>query len=155
MTVGPNATLYLADTNGKLYHVSGNGSSGDLVLDVPLLEGADGITFLNDILYVNNIRTGKLYKIPLSEDGAALAPVEIELSEMLNRPDGMRAANGKLYLAEAGGGRILSLTIDDADKASIEVLQNDLRQPTGVEPRGKCLWFNELQTGKIYSIPIE
>lgn len=155
MTVGPTGTLYLADTNGKLYHVSGNGGSGELLLDAPLMEGADGVTFLNDVLYVNNIRTGKLYKIPLGEDGAALAPVEIELSEMLNRPDGMRSANGKLYLAEAGGGRILSLTIDDADKASIEVLQRDLRQPTGVEPKGKCLWFNELQTGKIYSIPIE
>ena len=155
MTVGPTGTLYLADTNGKLYHVSGNGGSGELLLDVPLLEGADGITFLNDVLYVNNIRTGKLYKVPLGEDGAALAPVEIVLSEMLNRPDGMRAANGKLYLAEAGAGRILSLTIDEADKASIEVLQSDLRQPTGVEPKGKCLWFNELQTGKIYSVQIK
>jgi hypothetical protein len=65
----------------------------------------------------------------------------------------MRAANGKLFLAENGSGIISSLTID-GDKAHVTVLKDGLGTPTGVEPAGDTLWFTERAAGKVWSIPM-
>ena len=65
--------------------------------------------------------------------------------------DGMRAANGKLFVAENGSGKITSLQID-GDRAHVTVLKDGLKTPTGVEPAGDTLWFTERGTGKVMSM---
>ena len=65
----------------------------------------------------------------------------------------MRAANGKLMVAVNGGGKISVLTVN-GDKASVTVLREGLKTPTGVEPAGDALWFTERATGKVMSIPM-
>jgi sugar lactone lactonase YvrE len=68
-------------------------------------------------------------------------------------PDGMRAANGKLFVAENGGGRVDFLTVT-GDKAHVIVLKDGLNTPTGVEPAGNTLWLSERGAGKVWSIPM-
>ena len=68
--------------------------------------------------------------------------------------DGMRAANGKLFVAENGAGKIHSLTLLDGDKAHVTVLKEGLVTPTAVEPAGDVLWIAERGTGKAISIPM-
>ena len=63
------------------------------------LSGVDGITFLNGLLYVNNVRSNKVYRLPVDASGKSAAAVEIVLDQPLKGPDGMRAANGKLPTA--------------------------------------------------------
>ncbi len=74
------------------------------------------------------------------------------MDQPVKGPDGMRAANGKIIVAENGGGKISVLTIN-GDKASVIVLKEGLKTPTGVEPAGDTLWFTERATGKVMSIP--
>jgi hypothetical protein len=68
-------------------------------------------------------------------------------------PDGMRAANGKLYVAENGSGVISAMTVN-GDRATVTVLKDGLKTPTGIEPVGDTLWFTERAIGKAESISI-
>ena len=52
----------------------------------------------------------------------------------------MRAANGKLLLAENANGKISALTVN-GDKASVTVLKDGLNTRTGVEPAGDTIWI--------------
>ena len=76
-----------------------------------------------------------------------------DLSIPVRAPDGMRAANGKLFQAANGSGRIDALTIT-GDTAHVTVLKDGLLTPTGIEPAGDTLWFTERGTGKVWSIPM-
>ena len=75
------------------------------------------------------------------------------MDQPVKGPDGMRAANGKIFVAENGGGKILALTIT-GDKASVTVLKEGLKTPTAVEPAGDTLWIAERGAGKAVSIPM-
>jgi hypothetical protein len=65
----------------------------------------------------------------------------------------MRAAHGKLFVAENGSGKVDALTIT-GDTAHVRVLKDGLKTPTAVEPVGDTLWIAERGTGKAVSIPI-
>jgi len=153
--LGPDKALYISDTaNSKIYKLAAGASSAELFLeDAAALRGIDGITFLNRILYVNNVISSKLYRIPVDAAGKAGQPVEIETDQPVKGPDGMRAANGKLLLAENGSGKISVITVN-GDKASVTVIKEGLKTPTAVEPAGDTIWIAERGTGKAVSIPM-
>jgi len=153
-SVGPDKALYITDTaNAKLYRLAAGAQTAELFLDNRLLNGVDGITFLNGVLYVNNVSFNKLYRIPVDASGKPGAPVDIWMDAPVKGPDGMRAAGGKLFLAENGAGKVDALTIA-GDTAHVTVLKDGLKTPTGVEPSGDTLWISERGAGKVWSIPI-
>jgi hypothetical protein len=122
-SIGPDRALYITDTgNGRIYRLPAGGSSADLFLESRALVGVDGITFLDGTLYVNNVISNNLYRIPVDGSGKAGQPVDIWMDQPVKGPDGMRAANGKLIVAENGGGKISAITVN-GDKASITVLK--------------------------------
>jgi sugar lactone lactonase YvrE len=151
---GPDKALYISDTaNGRIYRLPAGASTADLFLeDTVALRGIDGITFLSGTLYVNNVITSKIYRIPV-EAGKAGKPVEIALDRPVKGPDGMRAANGKLLLAENGSGRISVLTLN-GDKATVTAIREGLKTPTAVEPAGDTIWIAERGAGQAVSIPM-
>jgi sugar lactone lactonase YvrE len=153
-SVGPDKALYITDTgNGKIYKLPAGASAAELFLeDIALLRGIDGITFLGGTLYVNNVISSKLYRIPMA-GGKAGQPVEIVTDQPIKGPDGMRAANGKLLVAENGSGKISVITVD-GDKGSVTVIKDGLKTPTAVEPAGDTIWIAERGTGKAVSIPM-
>jgi len=153
-SIGPDKALYITDTaNSKIYKLAVGAPAAELFLEHPAtLRGIDGITFLNGALYVNNVITSKLYRIPL-DAGKPGEPVEIVLDQPVKGPDGMRAANGKLLLAENGSGRISVITVN-GDKATVTVIKEGLKTPTGVEPAGDTLWIAERGAGKAVSVPM-
>jgi DNA-binding beta-propeller fold protein YncE len=65
----------------------------------------------------------------------------------------MRAANGKLLVAENGSGRISVIAVD-GDKATVTVIKEGLNTPTAVEPAGDVIWIAERGAGKAVSIPM-
>jgi hypothetical protein len=85
--------------------------------------------------------------------GKAGAPVEISLDQPVKGPDGMRAANGKLLLAENGSGKISVLTVH-GDTASVTVIREGLKTPTAVEPAGDVIWVAERGAGQAVSVPM-
>jgi len=153
--IGPDKALYVTDTgNAKIFKLPAGKSAADLFLeDRAALAGIDGITFLNGTLYVNNVRTNKVYRVPVDGAGKAAPAVEIVLDQPVKGPDGMRAANGKLLLAENGAGKISAITVT-GDKGVVTVLKEGLTTPTAVEPAGDTIWIAERGTGKAVSIPM-
>ena len=153
--VGPDKALYISDTsNGRIYKLPAGASAATLFLeDAQTLIGIDGITFLNGTLYVNNVRSNKVYRVPIDAGGKAAPAVEIALDQPLKGPDGMRAANGRLLVAENGAGRISAIVVT-GDKATVTVLKDGLNTPTAVEPAGDTIWIAERGSGKAVSIPM-
>lgn len=153
MVVGPDKALYISDTGpGRIYRLAPGAQSAELFSDARLLSGIDGITFLDGTLYVNSVVFNKLYRIPMTA-GRAGTPEDIWIDAPVKGLDGMRAANGKLFVAENGSGKITQLEIN-GDRAHVTVLKDGLKTPTGVEPAGDTLWFTERGTGKVMSVPL-
>ncbi len=140
--IGPDKALYITDTaTGRIFRLPAGASTAELYLEHRTLMGIDGITFLNGVMYVNNVVFNKLYRIPV-EAGKPGQPVDIWMDQPVKGPDGMRAANGKIFLAENGSGKIDAVTID-GDKAHITVIKDGLKTPTAVEPAGDTIWIAE------------
>jgi hypothetical protein len=152
--IGPDKALYITDTiPGRIFRLPAGASTAELYLEQATLRGVDGITFLDGTLYVNNVIFNKLYRIPVDAAGKPGAPVDIWMDQPVKGPDGMRAANGKLLVAENGSGKISVLTVT-GDKASVTVLKEGLNTPTGVEPAGDTIWIAERGAGKAVSVPL-
>ncbi len=153
-SIGRDKALYITDTaNGKIYKLPTGASSAELFLEDRALDGVDGITFLGGTLYVNNVRSSKLFRIPMDAAGKAGPPVEIALDQPVKGPDGMRAANGKLLVAENGSGKISVITVT-GDKGSVTVIKEGMKTPTAVEPAGDTIWIAERGAGMAVSIPM-
>jgi hypothetical protein len=153
-TIGPDKALYITDTiPGRIFRLPTGASTAELYLEHATLRGVDGITFLDGTLYVNNVIFNKLYRIPVDAAGKPGSPVDIWTDQLIKGPDGMRAAKGKLILAENGNGRISALTVN-GDKASVNVIKDGLNTPTGVEPVGDTIWIAERGAGKAVSVPM-
>src|SRR5580704_541130 len=152
--IGPDKALYITDTtNSKIYRLPAGASTAELFLEHRALYGIDGITFLNGTLYVNNVFSNNLYRIPVDAAGKAGEPVDIWMDQPIKGPDGMRSANGKLIVAENASGKISVITVN-GDKASVTVIMEGLNTPTGVEPAGDTIWISERGAGKVHSIPM-
>jgi hypothetical protein len=153
-SIGPDKALYISDTiNSKIYRLPAGATTAELFLEDHALYGIDGITFLDGTLYVNNVFSNNLYRIPVDAAGKAGHPVDIWMDQPVKGPDGMRAANGKPLVAENGSGKISVITVN-GDKASVTVIKEGLKTPTAVEPAGDTIWIAERGAGKAVSIPM-
>jgi sugar lactone lactonase YvrE len=152
--IGPDKALYITDTaNSRIYKLPAGASTAELFLEHRALYGIDGITFLNGTLYVNNVFSNNLYRIPVDAAGKAGEPVDIWMDQPIKGPDGMRSANGKLIVAENGSGKISIITVN-GDKASVSVIMEGLNTPTAVEPAGDTIWITERGAGRVHSLPM-
>jgi hypothetical protein len=154
LSIGPDKALYITDTAmGRIYRLPAGATNAELFLEHRVLVGIDGITFLDGVLYVNNVVFNKLYRIPVDGAGKPGQPIDIWMDQPVKGPDGMRAANGKLFVAENGGGRVLALTVT-GERANVTVLKEGLKTPTGVEPAGDTIWIAERAAANAVSIPM-
>jgi sugar lactone lactonase YvrE len=154
-SIGPDKALYISDTaNARIYRLPAGAQAAELFFENRVLLGIDGITFLDGVLYVNSVSLNKLYRIPVDASGKPKAPEDIWMDAPVKGPDGMRAARGRLFLAENGSGKVVALTIQ-GDVAHVTTLKEGLDAPTGVEPAGDTLWIAERSAGKLRSMPIK
>jgi hypothetical protein len=152
--VGPDKALYISDTVGaKIWRLKPGAAAPDVVSDDRTLYGIDGITFIGDTLYENNVIFNKLYRVPMDASGKAGNPADIWMDKPVNGPDGMRAANGKLFLTENRGGKVDVVTVS-GNTASVTVLQEGLATPTAIEPNADTLWYGERAGDRAHSMPL-
>ena len=152
--VGPDKALYISDTLGaKIWRLKPGAAAPEMFSDDRSLYGIDGITFIGDSLYENNVIFNKLYRVPMDASGNAGKPVDIWVDKPIKGPDGMRAANGKLFLTENAAGRVDMVTVS-GDIAHITVLQEGLATPTAIEPAGDTLWYGERAGDRAHSMPL-
>ncbi|MES2254496.1 MAG: hypothetical protein V4559_05560 [Pseudomonadota bacterium] len=153
-TVGPDKALYIADTSSsKIWRLKPGAAEAELLIEDRALYGVDGITFIGDTLYVNNVFSNNLYRVPMDASGKAAKPVDIWMDKPVKGPDGMRAANGKLFMTENGAGKVDMITVN-GDTATVTVLQEGLGTPTAVEPAGNTLWMGERSADRAVSIAL-
>ena len=153
-TIGPDKALYVSDTLGsRIFRVRPDAKEAELLIQDRTLDGIDGITFLDGVLYANNVISNNLYRIPLDAEGKAGAPVQIWPNRPIKGPDGMRAAHGKLFLAENKNGRASMVTID-GDQATVTTLLDGLKQPTAIEPAGDTVGVGDRANDKAILIAI-
>lgn len=142
ISIGPDKKAYITDTpNGRILRLI-NGQLEVVVDDKEHLASIDGLTFLGRDLYVNTVMTGHLYRVPLDNGRMAGALIDMQLSQPLAGPDGMRAQGDVIYVAENQGGRVSALKIA-GDRADVTVLKTGYQTPTGVAPAGDTLWVSE------------
>jgi hypothetical protein len=152
--IGPDKALYISDTLGaKIWRLKHGAAAPEMFSDDRSLYGIDGITFIGDSLYENNVIFNKLYRVPIDAGGNAGKPVDIWMDKPVKGPDGMRAANGKLFLTENGAGKVDMVTVS-GDTATITVLQEGLATPTAIEPAGDTLWYGERAGDRAHSMPL-
>lgn len=153
-TIGPDHALYVSDTfNSIIYRVRPGTSEGEVFINNKVLDGIDGLTFMDGVLYANNVLANTLWRIPMDGGGKAGDPQPIWIDQQLKGPDGMRAARGKLFVADNNNGRAIMLTIT-GDKAHVTVLQRGLKAPTAIEPAGSLLWVGDSANDNSESIPM-
>jgi hypothetical protein len=154
VTFGADHSLYLSDTsNGKILRLRPGAREFETVIQDGGLYGVDGITFLNGVLYVNTVWSNNLYRIPLDASGKAGRPQQLLVSQLLVAPDGMRAANGRLFLAENAAGKVDMVTIQ-GDRAIVTTIKSGLNAPTAVEPVGNTLWIGDRGASKAIAMPM-
>jgi hypothetical protein len=152
--IGPDKALYVSDTFGsRIFRLKPGASEPELLIEDRTLDGIDGITFLGSELYVNNVISNNLYRIPLDQTGKAGSPVQIWPDRPIKGPDGMRAANGKLFLAENRNGRASMITVN-GDQATVVTILDGLTQSTAIEPAGDTLWVGDRATDKAIALPM-
>jgi sugar lactone lactonase YvrE len=152
--IGPDKALYVSDTSGaKIWRLKPGALVPEVFSDDRTLLGVDGITFIGDTLYENNVIFNKLYRVPIDAAGKAGKPVDIWMDKPIKGPDGMRAAGGKIFLTENGAGRVDMVSVS-GDTASITVLQQGLSTPTAIEPSGDTLWYGERAADRAHSMAL-
>jgi hypothetical protein len=125
-TFSSDGDLYVTDIDqGLIWRVPKGGGPAEVWLADPRLEsafGPNGIQFMADgrtLLFVNtasnpnagNPLTGRLYTVPVQDDGSPGALTEVWESQPLDAPDGLAIAqSGNVYLALAGSSQVLKLS---------------------------------------------
>jgi hypothetical protein len=173
IAVAANGTAYITDTRqGSLVMLKPGAKELEVAAKDPLLAGADGLAFgEKTVLYVNSVTAGKLLRVDLRPDGKSKSIIELQLSQPLTRPDGMRAiGKNRLLMAENSGNMdIVTFSGLNLQKADIKTIKSGLEATPAVTAtrgmawiaEGKLNYRNDPQlkdkdpgTFKIYAVPL-
>ncbi len=157
IAVGRDGAVYVTDTAASQILRWRPGAtalelwSADPAFRAPPAGGLDGIAFAGDgNLYLNNVRSGDLYRVVVGADGHAGAVTRLATSRPLSGPDGMRPIGGMALAVAEGTGRIARVTIA-GDAATVDTLAEGLAEPTGVDVHGGMLWYVQAQLSHLFN----
>lgn len=152
IAVARDGTVYVTDTSAPvlLRWRKGTTALEAWVRDPVFAAGLDGIALGEDgNVYVNNVRTGALFRVRRLRDGRAGAITQLALSKPLSGPDGMRSLKGTAFVI-AGGGRIDRVTIE-GDRAMVETMAEGISGITGVDTHRGTIWYSRGQLGPLFN----
>ncbi|MGV8838789.1 MAG: c-type cytochrome [Bauldia sp.] len=150
IAVGPDGTAYVSDTSavGRLLALAPGATELAVVVADAAIAGIDGVAFIGDTLYANDVTTGALYRI----DVAAGTFASLTLSRPLQGPDGMRTTvdGTGLLVTENAGGTLDLLTID-GDAVTVETIADGFTQATGVAQIGDVAYVVEARFDVLFN----
>jgi sugar lactone lactonase YvrE len=148
ITVAKDGTAYASDTpNGRVFTIKRGAKDLELFAQDDRLKGIDGIALSGDgTLYANIVTKGQMVRIDRDKAGRFAGVTQLQLSQPVAGPDGLRLISGARFLqAEGNGGKITEVAIE-GDRATIKVLKDGLVSPPGVTRVGDTAYAIE---GKI------
>jgi streptogramin lyase len=133
IAVSADGTAYVSESfRGRIHRLRPGATALEVWVTDQQLDVIDGLALLADgAVYANNFASGKLYRVPVKDDGSAGAVVPIETSIPLGRPDGLRTAGPRTLIQAEGQGRFTELTIT-GNRAEVRVVQDSLPGASGV-----------------------
>jgi sugar lactone lactonase YvrE len=147
IAVAANGTAYITDTHqGSLVMLKPGAKELEVAAKDPLLAGADGLAFgEKTVLYVNSVTAGKLLRVDLGPDGKSKSVIELQLSQPLTRPDGMRTiGKNRLLMAENSGNMdIVTFSGLNFQNADIKVIKSGLEATPAVTATRGMAWIAE------------
>jgi sugar lactone lactonase YvrE len=150
IAVASDGTTYVTDTRGgRILVLKPHDTALGVLWADPKWIGIDGIALLPDgsVLF-NNVRENQLVRVEIKPGGTAGAVTQVQLSQPIDGPDGMRALpGGRVILAENRAGKIDVVTIDGG-KAKIDTIKDGFKlTPTAVTVVGDTAWVVEAKFG--------
>ncbi len=153
MAVGKDGTVYVADTgHPRILSWKPGATALDVWIEDPVLGGGlDGLAFGSDgNLYINNVRTGALYRVVMANGGKAGAVTKLTTSRPLGSPDGMRPMGGLDFAVAESQGRVTKLTVK-GDEVEVTTLAEGIASPTGVDVHNGTIWYVQGQLGALFN----
>ncbi|MEQ8676789.1 MAG: hypothetical protein RLP44_18920 [Aggregatilineales bacterium] len=86
----------------------------------------NGIDVANGELYIVNQRAGRLFRVSIETDGSAGTITEIETSQELRSPDGLKIIGENLLAIAEGGSGGMALVHINGDSSEVEVISEGL-----------------------------
>lgn len=157
MAVGKDGSVYIADTGQpRILRWRPGASAFEVWAEDPIFGpepkhgGLDGIALGGDgALYINNVRSGALYRVEIRKDGKSGAITQLTPSRPLSRPDGMRPLGGLDFVVVEGEGRIDRLSVK-GDKVEVTTLAEGITGPTGVDVFDGRAWYVQGQLRPLF-----
>lgn len=116
-------------------------------------EGAnlDGIAIGEDgNVYVNTFSSGRLFRIEMAQGGKAGRVAQLQTSQPIDHPDGMRPYTRNRLLMVEGAGRFDVIGLD-GDTARVEVVKAGFKGPVSVVQAGNSAWVLEAQLDTLFN----
>lgn len=108
--------------------------------------GLNGLALDGSNLYVVSSSTGKLFRVPVNQDGSAGTPTTLNVSPALNRPDGLALlSNNKVLVVEGPEASQVSLLSISGDAVASTSVASGFDWPTAVGVDGEFGWVVESQ----------
>ncbi|MGD9739383.1 MAG: c-type cytochrome [Bauldia sp.] len=149
IAVAADGTAYVTDTSdtGRVLALAPDATELTEVIADTAIAGIDGIAYIGDVLYANDVQTGAMYRI----DPTAGTYATLTTSRPLAGPDGMRTtADGTaLVVAENQAGRIALLEIE-GDTVTVTDIADGYDTPTGVAVIDDTIYIVEAIFGPLF-----
>ncbi|MBV8097501.1 MAG: hypothetical protein JO110_30505 [Acetobacteraceae bacterium] len=155
MVVGSDGTVYVTDSfQPHVLRLKPDGRALEVWAEHPGFggEGAnlDGIAVGSDgRVYVNTYSTGRLFRIEMEKDGKAGRITQLQPSQKIEHPDGMRAYTGNALLMVEGAGRFDIIRLE-GNNAKVEVVKDGYKVPVSVVQVGNVAWVLEGQLNTLF-----
>jgi len=152
MAVGKDGAVYVADTGQpRILRWTPGATALEIWIEDPVLGGGlDGLAFGDDgHLYINNVRTGALYRVAMASGGKAGAVTTLTTSRPLGSPDGMRPLGGTDFAVAESQGRVSRLSVK-GDTVEVTTLAEGIR-PTGLDVHRGTIWHVQGQLGALFN----
>jgi len=141
LAVDREGTLYVTDTaNGVILRLGSEGL--EIFYSGPETRLVDGIAFAAGQLFFTSLHSGRVFRLPIFENGRPDRPIALRLSQALDKPDGMRADGARLLVTDNSLNQLVQISLDGND-AKICVLAQNLQNPVGVAAAPDRIWFTE------------
>lgn len=115
--------------------------TSDPIFESPQGGGLDGIAFGSDgNLYLNNFYSGDLFRVDVDSHGKPAKVTKLTVSRSLSKPDGMRLIGGTEFALAEGGGKVDRVTFH-GDRAEVQTLVSNVKEPTGVDRYANSIWY--------------